>query len=130
MSHEIARFEGLARGLNSDQYHVFELVVHTHHRGEGGSYFLYGSGGIGKTYLWNTIISRGVSYSVQNRTGPRTGPDRPGPGHFGPVLGPKNFHFRSSVPSQFRPMDRIKVVSQSCRSARADRAPKKRGWTE
>jgi len=33
-------------------------VVDTHHRGEGGLFFLYGSGGTGKNYLWNTIISK------------------------------------------------------------------------
>jgi len=57
MSDEVSRFESLAIGLNSDQYHVIRSVDDTHHRGEGGLFFLYGCGGIGKTYLWNTIIS-------------------------------------------------------------------------
>jgi len=33
-------------------------VIDAHHRGDGGLFFLYGSGGTGKTYLWNTIISK------------------------------------------------------------------------
>jgi len=56
MSHEISRFESLARGLNSDQYHLFRLIVNSHHRGEWGLFFLYSSDGTGKTYLWNIII--------------------------------------------------------------------------
>ena len=35
MTHEISKFESLVRGLNSDQYHVFILVLDTHHRDEG-----------------------------------------------------------------------------------------------
>ena len=33
-------------------------MIDAHHRGNGGLFFLYGSGGTGKTYLWNTIISK------------------------------------------------------------------------
>jgi len=33
-------------------------VIDAHHRGEGGLFFLYGSGRTGKMYLWNTIISK------------------------------------------------------------------------
>jgi len=51
MSDEVLRFESLARGLNLNQYHDFRSVVDTHHRGEGGLFFLYGSGGTRKTYL-------------------------------------------------------------------------------
>ena len=58
ISHEISRFESLTRGLNSYQYHVFRSVVDTHHRRERGLFFLYGSGGTGKAYLWNTIITK------------------------------------------------------------------------
>jgi len=58
MSDELSRFESLARGLNLDQYRVFRSVIDAHHRGDGGLFFLYGSGGTGKTYLWNTIISK------------------------------------------------------------------------
>jgi len=58
MSDDVSRFKSLARGLNSYQSHVFRVVVNTHHRGEEGLFFLYGSGGKRKTYLWNTIISK------------------------------------------------------------------------
>ena len=58
MLDEISRFESLARGLKSYQYHVFRSVVNTHHRGEGELFFRYGSGGIGKNYLCNTVISK------------------------------------------------------------------------
>ena len=51
MSDKVLRFESLAKELNSDQYHVFRSVVDTHHKGEGGLFFLRGSGGAGKTYL-------------------------------------------------------------------------------
>jgi len=36
--------------MRTDQY------SNTHNRGERGLFFKYGSGGTGKTYLWNTII--------------------------------------------------------------------------
>jgi len=58
MSDELLRFESLARGLNSNQYRVFRSVIDAYHRGDGGLFLLYGSGGTGKTYLWNTIISK------------------------------------------------------------------------
>ena len=48
MSDELSRFESLARGLNSDQYRIFRSVIDAHHRGDGGLFFLYGSGGTGK----------------------------------------------------------------------------------
>jgi len=48
MSDEVSIFESLVRGLNSDQYHVFRSVVDTHHIGEGGLFFPYGSSGIRK----------------------------------------------------------------------------------
>jgi len=58
MSHEISRFQSLARGVNSDECYIFRLEVDTHIIGEGVLFFLYGSGGTRKTYLWNTIISK------------------------------------------------------------------------
>ena len=53
-----SRFESLVRGLNSYQYHAYRSVLDTHNRCEGGLFFIYGSGGVGKTYLWNTLISK------------------------------------------------------------------------
>jgi len=54
---ETSRFESFVRGLNSNQYHTYRSVLDTHNRDEGGLFFIYGSGGTGKTYLWNTLIS-------------------------------------------------------------------------
>jgi len=48
----------LVRGLNFDQYHAYRLVLNADNRGEGGLFFIYGSGGTGKTCLWNTLISK------------------------------------------------------------------------
>ena len=55
---ETSRFESFVRGLNSDQYHAYRSVLDAHNRGGGGLFFVYGSGGTGKTYLWNTLISK------------------------------------------------------------------------
>jgi len=37
--------------LNSDQMRVFQSVIHADEHGGGRCFFIYGSGGIGKTYL-------------------------------------------------------------------------------
>jgi len=58
MSDEVSRFKSLARRLNTDQHRTFRSVVGTHHRGEEGLFFIYDSGGTGKAYLWNTIMSK------------------------------------------------------------------------
>ena len=42
--------------LNSDQMRVFQSVIHADEHGGGGCFFIYGSGGTGKTYLWKTIV--------------------------------------------------------------------------
>ena len=55
---ETLRFESFVRGLNSDQYHAYRSVLDAHNRGGGGLFFVYGSGGTGKTYLWNILISK------------------------------------------------------------------------
>jgi len=51
-------FESFVRGLNSYQYHAYRSIFDTHNIGEGGLFFIYGSVGTGKTYLWNTSISK------------------------------------------------------------------------
>ncbi|XP_074374602.1 uncharacterized protein LOC141715013 [Apium graveolens] len=40
---------------------VFDQVMHSVDSGAGGLYFMYGHGGIGKTFLWSTIISKVMS---------------------------------------------------------------------
>ena len=73
--------------------------------------------------IW--VIWLGVKIT-RSKIGPDWGLARTEPGHFGPVLGPRNFHIRSSVRSRSGPVDRIKWVARSCPSTRADRAPQKK----
>uniref|UniRef100_A0A803MUL1 ATP-dependent DNA helicase n=1 Tax=Chenopodium quinoa TaxID=63459 RepID=A0A803MUL1_CHEQI len=54
---EANKFDTLARGLNTDQYRVYAAILDAHSRDVGGLFFIYGSGGTGKTYLWNTLIA-------------------------------------------------------------------------
>lgn len=44
--------------LNEDQLKVYESVMSSVRSGRGGLYFVYGSGGYGKTFLWKTLITR------------------------------------------------------------------------
>ena len=44
--------------LNQEQKCVYDALVQSVHLNTGGVYFVYGSGGCGKTFLWNTIITR------------------------------------------------------------------------
>ncbi|KAL2901228.1 ATP-dependent DNA helicase PIF4 [Bienertia sinuspersici] len=55
---EFNRFEALVRGLNTNQYKVYTAICDAHHNDISGLFFVYGSGGMGKTYLWNTLISK------------------------------------------------------------------------
>ncbi|XP_026386119.1 ATP-dependent DNA helicase PIF1-like isoform X2 [Papaver somniferum] len=50
-------FEGLRRNLNEEHTRVFEAVMRSVEDSKGGLFFVYGSGGTGKTYLWRTIIT-------------------------------------------------------------------------
>ncbi|XP_026398121.1 uncharacterized protein LOC113293891 [Papaver somniferum] len=47
----------LKNGLNTVQREIFDVVSQSIKKGDGGLFFVYGSGGTGKTYLWNTIIT-------------------------------------------------------------------------
>ncbi|KAI3941961.1 hypothetical protein MKW98_009171 [Papaver atlanticum] len=47
----------LKNGLNSVQREIFDAVSQSIEQGNGGLFFVHGSGGTGKTYLWNTIIT-------------------------------------------------------------------------
>uniref|UniRef100_A0A803MUL7 ATP-dependent DNA helicase n=1 Tax=Chenopodium quinoa TaxID=63459 RepID=A0A803MUL7_CHEQI len=55
---EANRFDTLVRGLNTDQYRVYAAILDAHSRDVGGLFFVYNSGGTGKTYLWNTLIAK------------------------------------------------------------------------
>uniref|UniRef100_A0A803N417 ATP-dependent DNA helicase n=1 Tax=Chenopodium quinoa TaxID=63459 RepID=A0A803N417_CHEQI len=55
---EANRFDTLVRGLNTDQYRVYAAILDAHSRDVGGLFFVYDSGGTGKTYLWNTQIAK------------------------------------------------------------------------
>ncbi|KAF8400055.1 hypothetical protein HHK36_015930 [Tetracentron sinense] len=50
-------FEILHSGLNEKQHFVFEQVVESYINKKCGVFFVYGSGGTGKTYLWKTLIA-------------------------------------------------------------------------
>ncbi|XP_074303613.1 uncharacterized protein LOC141638064 [Silene latifolia] len=45
-------------GLNADQRRVYDSVLQAIYQKTGGLFFVYGSGGTGKTYLWGALISR------------------------------------------------------------------------
>lgn len=44
--------------LNAEQLDVYKEVVDSVNQGNGGLFFVYGSGGCGKTFLWNILCSR------------------------------------------------------------------------
>ncbi|XP_074360510.1 uncharacterized protein LOC141700708 [Apium graveolens] len=44
--------------LNEEQSHVYNSVMDSINNGEGQLFFVYGSGGCGKTFLWNTLYCR------------------------------------------------------------------------
>lgn len=50
-------FQPLLSSLNFEQQKVFNTVHDSVERKEGGFYFVYGSDGTGKTFLWKTIIT-------------------------------------------------------------------------
>lgn len=50
--------EQLAYNLNSEQLHIYNCILADIENKEGGFFFVYGSGGCGKTYLWKSIITK------------------------------------------------------------------------
>ncbi|XP_074342032.1 uncharacterized protein LOC141679429 [Apium graveolens] len=46
------------KNLNSRQLDVYNAVVDNVNKNNGGMFFVYGSGGCGKTFLWQTLCSR------------------------------------------------------------------------
>ncbi|GJT94681.1 putative PIF1 DNA helicase/replication protein A1-like protein [Tanacetum coccineum] len=57
MTEELAWFTTLYGGLNSEQRVIYDNIVLAVNENNGGLFFVYGSGGTGKTYLWRTIIA-------------------------------------------------------------------------
>ena len=51
-------FDNLYAGLNEDQLKAYDLIMESYTRNHGGLFFVYGSGGTGKTYLWRTLIAQ------------------------------------------------------------------------
>lgn len=50
--------EKLVSQLNEEQLEFYKKVMDAVNNDHGGLFFLYGSGGCGKTFLWKTIITR------------------------------------------------------------------------
>ncbi|XP_071687485.1 ATP-dependent DNA helicase RRM3-like [Rutidosis leptorrhynchoides] len=51
---EIQHAELISR-LNTDQKKAYDTIVSAVTADKGGAFFVYGSGGTGKTFLWNTL---------------------------------------------------------------------------
>jgi DNA replication protein DnaC len=43
--------------FNDDQCNAYETILNVVTNKEGKLFFVYGSGGIGKTFVWTTILS-------------------------------------------------------------------------
>ena len=52
------QFSQLYPNLNKEQLQVYNEVFNAVQAGNGGIFFVYGSGGCGKTYIWKTLIYR------------------------------------------------------------------------
>lgn len=50
--------ERLFAQLNDEQTQVYDAILQSINLDNGGIFFVYGSGGCGKTFLWNTIITK------------------------------------------------------------------------
>ncbi|XP_056685501.1 uncharacterized protein [Spinacia oleracea] len=48
----------LEQDLNDDQRHVYDNILQAVYESRGQLFFVYGSGGTGKTYLWRALISK------------------------------------------------------------------------
>jgi len=57
-----AEVNQLITQLNSEQRHIYDIIEHSISNGSGYTFFIYGYGGTGKTFLWNTLLS-----SVRNK---------------------------------------------------------------
>ena len=52
------QFSQLYHNLNKEQLRVYNEVFKDVQAGNGGIFFVYRSGGCGKTYIWKTLIYR------------------------------------------------------------------------
>jgi Cdc6-like AAA superfamily ATPase len=50
--------DSLVTQLNADQRTVYDTIIGRVYSNSPGFFFVYGHGGTGKTFLWNTIIAR------------------------------------------------------------------------
>ncbi|KAK1368350.1 ATP-dependent DNA helicase [Heracleum sosnowskyi] len=48
----------LLQSCTEEQRNLYNAVLNSVETGSGGLYFVYGSGGCGKTYLWRTLICK------------------------------------------------------------------------
>lgn len=53
-----AEHQKLLSSCNDEQLSVYKAVMKSVESNEGGLFFLYGSGGCGKTYVWRTLIAK------------------------------------------------------------------------
>ncbi|KAK7255526.1 hypothetical protein RIF29_28939 [Crotalaria pallida] len=62
LSYDVAQMKILhdekIRNLNNEQLEIYNTVVDAVYSERGGFFFVYGFGGIGKTYLWNVLSYR------------------------------------------------------------------------
>lgn len=58
MTEMAKEYEELISNCNAEQLDVYNSVMDSVDKKEGGLFFVYGSGGCGKTYLWRTLISK------------------------------------------------------------------------
>ncbi|XP_020272658.1 uncharacterized protein LOC109847832 [Asparagus officinalis] len=50
--------EKFIQGMNTDQKVIYDTILGSVYKEQGGLFFIYGHGGTGKTYLWKSIISK------------------------------------------------------------------------
>ncbi|XP_074370042.1 uncharacterized protein LOC141711481 [Apium graveolens] len=54
----LQQHEQLVSNLNEEQKNVYEAILNSVDKNDGGFFFVYRSGCCGKTYLWNTLITK------------------------------------------------------------------------